>query len=132
VSIEFGFGGHHCTYVGAGAGEQALQGALEALALGRAEVVLAVGCDTLSRALYEALAAEGALDNAVLGEGACALVLETAAHAEARGAQGVPFPGKLPDGGAVRAQLGLTGAAEGFFAVAGAVSTTGVLHMTVL
>lgn len=115
AAIEFGLGGHHGTFAGDGAGRQALDAAVEALILGRADVLLAVGVDVISEPLYRALDAEGALD-VPLGEGACALVLETAEHAAARGASGTPLP--AAEGGPVRARLGRTFAAEPFFAVA--------------
>ncbi len=112
AAIEFGLGGHHGSFAGDGAGAQALDSAVEALQLGRADLLLAVGVDGISEPLYRALAAEGRLDTDTLGEGACALVLETAEHAAARGAVGVP----LPDPAEVRDLLGLTFAAEPLFA----------------
>jgi 3-oxoacyl-[acyl-carrier-protein] synthase II len=114
AAIEFGLGGHHGSFAGHDAGAQALASAVEALQLGRADLLLAVGVDAISEPLYRALAAEGRLDDVLLGEGACALVLETAAHAAARGTAGVPLPAPA----AVRPHLGLTFAAEPFFAVA--------------
>jgi 3-oxoacyl-[acyl-carrier-protein] synthase II len=118
IAIEFGLGGHHGTYAGHGAGPQALEGAIEALTLGRAELLVVAGVDVLSEPLYRALAAENTLGDLPLGEGACALILETAAHADARGATGVPLGGLAPEAAPVRALLGSTGAAEACFALA--------------
>ncbi len=115
AAIEFGLGGHHGTYTGLGAGRQALEGAVEALRLGRAELVLAIGVDTISEPLYRALIAENALDDDVLGEGACALVLETAESAATRGVAGVPIDMVRDTDLTLRAQLGRTFAAEPFF-----------------
>ncbi len=118
AAIEFGLGGHHGAFAGAGAGSQALLAACEALQLGRAELLLVVGVDVISLPLYAALTAEDVLGDDALGEGACALVLETAEHAAARGAAGWPLPHPLPDGAALRPQLGRTFAAEPVFAIA--------------
>ncbi|HEY3377134.1 MAG TPA: hypothetical protein VGL77_06510 [Armatimonadota bacterium] len=60
-----GESGHHSSYAGRGTGGQALESAVEALQLGRAELILAVDVDAIS-------------------EGACVLVLETADHAALR------------------------------------------------
>lgn len=117
AAIEFGLGGHHGTFAGRDAGRQALEAAGEALALDRADLLLAVGVDTLSEPLYRALEALGELGEP-LGEGACALVLETAEHAAARGVRGVPLPASPTAGAALRARLGNTLAAEVFFLVA--------------
>jgi 3-oxoacyl-[acyl-carrier-protein] synthase II len=118
AAIEFGLGGHHGTFAGSGAGRQALEGAVEALQLGRADAILVIGVDAISEALYHALIAEGALGADPLGEGACALVLETVEFAEARGADGFSLEeiGSVPS--PLRAQLGRTFAAEPFFAIA--------------
>jgi len=117
AAIEFGLGGHHGTFAGSGAGRQALESAVEALQLGRADMLLAAGVDAISEPLYRALAAEGTLDGP-LGEGACALVLETAECAAARGATGIPLEDIDPDASRIRSQLGYTFAAEPFFALA--------------
>lgn len=117
AAIEYGLGGHHGTYAGHDAGHQALAAAREALQLGRADLLLVVGVDVLSEPLARASTAPDA-PAAPLGEGACALVLETAAHAAARGAAGVPLPDALPDGAALRPLLGNTLAAEPVFALA--------------
>lgn len=116
AAIEFGLGGHHSAFAGHDAGRQALEAAREALQLGRADLLLAVGVDVLSEPLLRAGAAPDA-PAGPLGEGACALVLETAAHAAGRGATGVPLPVDMPDGVPLRAQLGQTLAAEPFFAL---------------
>ncbi len=118
AAIEFGLRGHHGTFAGQGAGRQALDSACEALQLGRAAVILAVGVDTISEPLYRALAAEGALGSEALGEGACALVLETGEHAAERHAAGQALGSELPDGIFLRSRLGRTFAAEPFFALA--------------
>ena len=121
AAIEFGLGGHHGAFTGHDAGAQALDSALEALQLGRAEVILAIGVEAISEPLARALYAEGALHGEALGEGACALVLETQSSATARGIAGIPFDNidasALP---ALRAQLGHTFAAEPFFRLAAA------------
>jgi len=124
AAIEFGLGGHHGAFAGTGAGRQALESAVEALQLGRADVILAVGVDAISEPLYRALVAEGALGADPLGEGACALVLETAEAARSRGVAGIPLPESCADPSGMRAQLGRTFAAEPFFAVAAVVITT--------
>jgi len=118
AAIEFGLGGHHGTFAGAGAGRQALESALEALQLGRAEMILVVGVDAISEPLYRALVAEGSLGNEPLGEGACALVLETADGAASRDAAGIPLEDIKVDASRIRTQLGHTFAAEPFFALA--------------
>lgn len=118
VAIEFGLGGHHGTFTGPDAGRQALEGACEALQLGRAELILAIGVEAISEPLYRALAAEGTLGDDAIGEGACALVLETADHAARRGVAGIPLPVEISVGAGLRAILGRTFAAEPFFALA--------------
>jgi len=118
AAIEFGLGGHHGTFAGHGAGRQALESSVEALQLGRAEMLLAVGVDAISEPLYRALTADGSLGADALGEGACALVLETAEHAAQRGAHGLPITEINVDGTSLRPQLGRTFAAEPFFALA--------------
>jgi len=115
-AIEFGLGGHHGTFAGQGAGQAALESAIEALQLGRADMLLAIGVDTLSEPQYRALVAEGALI-APIGEGACAVVLETADFAQRRGTTGFPLV-EIPVGEGLRAQLGYTFAAEPFFLLA--------------
>jgi len=117
AAIEFGLGGHHGAFTGNGAGRQALESAVEAVQLGRADVILAIGVEAISEALYRALAAEGAPGADPLGEGACALVLETAEFAEARGAEGYPLGEMDADATSIRRQLGRTFAAEVFFAI---------------
>ncbi|HEY3377132.1 MAG TPA: beta-ketoacyl synthase N-terminal-like domain-containing protein [Armatimonadota bacterium] len=117
-AIEFGLGGHHGSYAGRGAGGQALESAVEALQLGRAELILAVGVDAISEPLYRALVAEGTLGDMAIGEGACALVLETADHAAQRDITAYPLDDLLQGDAALRAQLGYTFAAEPFFALA--------------
>jgi 3-oxoacyl-[acyl-carrier-protein] synthase II len=118
AAIEFGFGGHHGTYTGKDAGLQALEAAQEALLIGRADVILAVGVDVLSEALVRALLAHGSLGDDLPGEGACAVVLETADHAAARGQEGMPLGDLLPPAGSLRRAIGCTFAAEPFFALA--------------
>jgi len=124
AAIEFGLGGHHGAFTGRNAGTQALESATEALLLGRAEVIVAIGVDVISEPLARALSAENALHGAALGEGACALVLETTTHATARTAIGTPLDDlrrtALPD---LRRQLGYTFAAEPFFQLAAAYAT---------
>lgn len=115
-AIEFALGGHHGSFAGHGAGTAALESAIEALQLGRAELLLAIGVDALSEPLYRALVATGTLDSPI-GEGACALVLETAEFARQRGAHGLPLF-EIPASQSLRPQLGYTFAAEPFFAVA--------------
>lgn len=116
VAIEFSLGGHHGAFAGADAGMQALESACEALQLGRADIIVVIGVDVISEALLRTIAAEGTL-NDMLGEGACALVLETAAHAAARGATGTPYPAVQPPIHTVRNLLGVTFAAEPLFAI---------------
>jgi 3-oxoacyl-(acyl-carrier-protein) synthase len=118
AAIEFGMGGHHGSFAGSGAGPQALESALDALQLDRADMILAIGVDAISEPLYRALVAEGTLGDDALGEGACALVLEAEAFATARGVTGIPLDDIDGDTAAVRAQLGRTHAAEPFFALA--------------
>lgn len=115
-SIEFGLGGHHGSFAGEGAGQAALDSAIEALQLGRADLLLAIGVDVLSEPLYRALVAEGDLDGPI-GEGACALVLETAEFARQRGKEGSPVT-DIPGVGSLRAQIGYTFAAEPFLLLA--------------
>ena len=115
-AIEFGLGGHHGSFAGQGAGTAALESAIEALQLGRADLILAIGVDALSEPLYRALVAEGGHD-APIGEGACALVLETAEFARQRGATVRPLP-QIPAGHPLLAQLGYTFAAEPFLQLA--------------
>ena len=117
-AIEFGLGGHHGSFAGVGAGQQALESAVEALQLGRADLLLVMGVDAISEPLYWALAAEGALDDAAMGEGACAFVLETAESAAQRVAAGLPFGEVNEDISALRRQLGHAFAAEPFFVLA--------------
>lgn len=118
-AIEFGLGGHHGSYAGDGAGEQALQGAREALALNRADLLLVVGVDAISEPLYRALVAEGLPESEAIGEGACALVLERAESAARRGASGQPLPARA-DGTSLRPLLGRTFAAAPVFTLAAA------------
>jgi len=117
AAIEFGLGGHHGAFAGRDAGRQALESAIEALQLGRAEIMLAVGVDVISEPLYRALAAEETTGSEPLGEGACALMLETANGAAARGADGIPLDTLDMDTSRLRAQLGRTFAAEPFFTI---------------
>ncbi|HEY3418024.1 MAG TPA: beta-ketoacyl synthase N-terminal-like domain-containing protein [Armatimonadota bacterium] len=117
ASIEFGLGGHHGTFTGPDAGRQALAAARDALRLGRADLLVAIGVDVISEPLAQALLAEGALGDDALGEGACALVLETAEHAARRGVDGLPFPAIPAESTGLRGQLGRTFAAEPFFAL---------------
>ncbi|HOF89757.1 MAG TPA: beta-ketoacyl synthase N-terminal-like domain-containing protein [Armatimonadota bacterium] len=119
AAIEFGLGGHHGTFTGEHAGLQALEAAREALALDRADLLLAVGVDAISEPLTRAREALGA--DEPLGEGACALVLETADYARARGAAGLPLPEPVQTA-SLRSLLGDTLAAEPFFAVAAALA----------
>ncbi|OPZ84213.1 MAG: 3-oxoacyl-(acyl-carrier-protein) synthase 2 [bacterium ADurb.Bin429] len=121
AAIEFGLGGHHGTFAGENAGFQALEAAREAFALDRADLLLAVGVDAISEPLTRAREALG--DDEILGEGACALVLETTDHACARGAIGVPLP-KVAETAVLRSQLGNTLAAEPFFAIAAMLAST--------
>lgn len=118
AAIEFGLRGHHGTFTGQAAGQQALESAGDALRLGRADLIVAVGVDAISEPLYRALIAEGALGAEALGEGACALVLETGEHAARRHTAGRALDDSPCDGTALRAQLGHTFAAEPFFALA--------------
>jgi 3-oxoacyl-[acyl-carrier-protein] synthase II len=118
AAIEFNLGGHHGTFAGRGAGEQALASAQEALQLDRADLIVAVGVDVISEPLYRALIAEDALGADALGEGACALVLETEAHARHRGAAGFPVEDPAADGAPLRPLVGRAFAAEPLFALA--------------
>ncbi|HEX2950279.1 MAG TPA: beta-ketoacyl synthase N-terminal-like domain-containing protein [Armatimonadota bacterium] len=117
-SIEFNLAGHHGTFAGRSAGRQALDSALEALQLDRADMLVVIGVDVISEPLYRSLLAEGLLGDDAMGEGACAFVLETSSHAAQRGAGGQPVDGGSIDGTHLRAQLGQTFAAEPFFALA--------------
>ena len=101
IAIEFGIEGISATFSsGAFAALDALNFALVSLDLGRAETVLVVASESLSRSLYtyyhEAgfLASDGRIEplsvqgtGTILGEGAAALVLETAESAARRGAK---------------------------------------------
>jgi 3-oxoacyl-(acyl-carrier-protein) synthase len=115
-AIEFSLGGHHGSFAGQGAGQAALWSAIEALQLGRADLLLAIGVDALSEPQYRALVAEGAL-TAPIGEGACAVVLETADFAHHRGVTGHPLA-DIPTDARLRTQLGNTFAAEPFLLLA--------------
>lgn len=117
-AIEFGLGGHHGSFAGSGAGRAALESGVEALQLGRADLLLVVGVDVISEPLYRALTADGSLGEDAMGEGACALVLETAAHAAQRGITGIPVTEVPTESISLRTQLGRTFAAESFFALA--------------
>lgn len=77
-AIEWGLKGHHTTYCGPHAGEDAVEGAIDALRLGHATRMVCGGADALSKS--RALADE----TGVAGEGAVFLVLGTA---EAYGAR---------------------------------------------
>lgn len=117
-AIEFGLGGHHGTFAGSNAGAQALEAATEALQLGRADMLLAIGVDTLNEPHYRALASEGKLPQMILGEGACALLLETKEHAAKRGKNGFPLEEITTESPALAKLTGNTLAAAPFFAVA--------------
>lgn len=117
-AIEFGLGGHHGCFAGHGAGAQALEGALEALQLGRAEMIIALGVDVISEPLAQALSADGSLGEDALGEGACALVLEITTHATQRGATGFPLENLQENNIPLRQLLGNTFAAEPFLQLA--------------
>lgn len=117
-AIEFGLGGHHGTFAGSNAGEQALEAATEALQLGRADMLLAIGVDALNEPLYRAWAAAGKLDNVTLGEGACALLLETKEHAAKRGKTGLPLSAINTEAPELAKLTGNTLAATPFLAVA--------------
>lgn len=106
VSINFGLmGPGESLSPWGGAGLVALGAAQEAIARGECEIALVGAADSdvdlgglTSHARLEALApltaaeaalalSEGALDGLILGEGACFFVVESRAHAEARGAR---------------------------------------------
>ncbi len=118
AAIEFGLGGHHGTFAGEGAGQQALEGAREALAAGssRGDHRRRRGCP--QRTALPRAVAQNALGADALGEGACAVVLETAQHAANRRATGSPLGDINLDITALRPWLGRTFAAEPFFVLA--------------
>ena len=132
AAIEFGLRGHHGTFAGQGAGRQALESAGEALRLGRAEVMLAVGVDSISEPLYRRWSRKARWEPTALGEGACALVLETGDHAAQRHAAGIALGEDLPDGIALRPQLGRTFAAEPFFRTGAPISSSPYLIIAIL
>jgi 3-oxoacyl-[acyl-carrier-protein] synthase II len=114
VAIEFGIGGHHGAFAGKDAGMQALESAVEALQMNRADAILVIGVDVISQPQYKALAASGVLDYPI-GEAACAFVLESNESMLKRGAKG----DKLiitDDFSEVRKLLGYTFSAEPFIA----------------
>ncbi|MFI0943115.1 beta-ketoacyl-[acyl-carrier-protein] synthase family protein [Streptomyces sp. NPDC021020] len=107
ISMEFGaYGGAHAAVSACASGAEAIAWACDLIRCGRADVVLAGGCEAVIHPL--AFAAFGAMramsrrnaepeaasrpfdadrDGFVLGEGAGVLVLESAAHAARRGAR---------------------------------------------
>jgi len=106
VAIDLGLRGPNLTVVrGEASGEAALALAYDTIATGQADVLLAGGGDELAPVLRQIYADVGMLSPAdgggeewsspfdrerngfVMGEGAAMLVLERAAHAEARGAR---------------------------------------------
>ena len=100
VAAELGAGGPVVLLPTAcAAGNYAIAWAFDALRRGRAELMVAGGADAFSRITYTGFARLGAIapercqpfdknrKGMVPGEGAAALVLETLAHAEARGAR---------------------------------------------
>ncbi|MFI0901268.1 beta-ketoacyl-[acyl-carrier-protein] synthase family protein [Streptomyces sp. NPDC020983] len=107
VSMEFGaHGGSHAAVSACASGAEAIASACDLIRSGRADIVLAGGCDAVIHPLaFAAFAAMRAMsrrntepeaasrpfdagrDGFVLGEGAAVLVLESAAHAERRGAR---------------------------------------------
>ncbi len=112
VAIEFGIGGHHGAFAGKQAGIQALESAIEALQLNRADIIVVVGVDVISQPQYKALSVNGTLEYPI-GEASCAVVLETVKSARLRGVNGKEISTNdnyIP----IRELLGHTFAAEPF------------------
>jgi len=101
LAIELKLRGHHVVYsTGRASGAWALLGGGDAVELARADAIVCVGADSLSRAAFRhyhsrgellpddiASAEEDAEGRFVLGEGAGAVVIEELSSAEARGAK---------------------------------------------
>jgi len=90
ISIFFGWSAVNATVsAGTASGLQAVERGLEFLDEGRADVVVAGGADELNEHLLRVLQAEGlvAPQGPVGAEGACLVAIESAAHAQARGAE---------------------------------------------
>jgi 3-oxoacyl-(acyl-carrier-protein) synthase len=101
MAIEYGLRGYSTVWGGSRlAGAWALESACGALASGQAEWVLAGASEALAPAVFEHHANRGdytaqaqsrplapKADGAIPGEGACFFLLETAPHADARGAR---------------------------------------------
>ncbi|MEI6520421.1 MAG: beta-ketoacyl synthase N-terminal-like domain-containing protein [bacterium] len=114
VAIEFGIGGHHGAFAGENSGNMALESAIEALQMNRADIIIVVGVDVISQPQYKALAASGNL-NYPIGEAACAFVLETRDSSQSRKVEGKKIS-IASDFQSTRELLGYTFAAEPFIA----------------
>jgi 3-oxoacyl-(acyl-carrier-protein) synthase len=114
VAIEFGIGGHHGAFAGENAGMMALDSAIEALQMNRADIIIVVGVDVISQPQYKALEAIGGLEYPI-GEAACALVLETDESTHSRGVKGKEIS-LTNNFNSTRELLGYTFAAEPFIA----------------
>jgi 3-oxoacyl-[acyl-carrier-protein] synthase II len=86
IAIEYELQGSNMTHsLGDASSAAAIAYALTMMRAGRADLMLAGGCEALAEPLIAAM--DEREEESVLGEGAAVLVLETAEHALARGAE---------------------------------------------